>query len=188
MSTRRLTRRSLIAGTGSVILAGKASAQWWPYMSGPSCTADIFQDLHSNVLFTSAESLSGSSILTFTDTTGAYDGWLAGGLNIPPFDEVSSHTGTTVTLSDPITADIPADTEVVFTPRTYETFNNASSGSVRIATDKTNDLIFVAVYTKISVPDGGSAFAQSVKSVTSSPSSLTFTRIGGAGGQEANWR
>jgi hypothetical protein len=71
----------------------------------------------------SVQTALGNSVLTFVATTGVVDGMLIDGAGVEPGATVLSHTGTTVTMSDPATAIIPIDTTITFSSLTTPTVN-----------------------------------------------------------------
>jgi len=87
----------------------------------------------------SAITLSGSPTLTFTATTGIVNGMVASGASgIPNGTTVLAHTGTTITLSANVTADVAAGTTLYFTSMTAAftpgvTVTGGTSGATGIA-------------------------------------------------------
>lgn len=72
-----------------------------------------------STLVNSAQTALGNNVLTFTSTTGVIDGQLVlGHTGIPAGTIVSSHTGTTVTMSNVTTEIVPAGTPITFTSMT----------------------------------------------------------------------
>lgn len=66
-------------------------------------------------LFTSVLATAPTSTLVFVATTGVVDGMAVFGTGVDENTTVVSHTATDVVLSDPITADIAAGSEITFT-------------------------------------------------------------------------
>lgn len=87
----------------------------------------------------SVATLTGSPTLTFTATTGVVDGMVASGASgIPNGTTVLSHTGTTITLSANVTADVAAGTTLYFTSMTTAftsgvTVTGGTSGATGVA-------------------------------------------------------
>jgi len=85
-------------------------------------------------LTTSAATLAGSPVLTFTSTTGIVDGMKASGTGVVTGSLVSSHTGTTITLNTNTTG-VASGAILSFTSMTTAFVeNNTVTGSISGAT------------------------------------------------------
>ena len=102
----------------------------FPVMVGPEDARDTVLLTTGLNLTTSAPTLAGSPVLTFTSTTGVVDGMVADGTGIPYGSLVLSHTGTGITL-DTNTTGVSTAAILSFTSMTTGFVeNNTVTGSL----------------------------------------------------------
>lgn len=108
-----------------------------------------------------ADTTSGSAVLTFASTTGVANGMSVNGLSgdgIPPGAVVSSFTGTTITMSAVATALVPTGEPVVISSMNVPTIPGQT---ITGATSGSTGLVIRATFNQINVKNVAGAFTNS---------------------------
>jgi predicted phage baseplate assembly protein len=106
---------------------------------------------------TSTDTPSGSALLFVVSSAGVITGMTVSGVNIAEGTTVSKVAATSVTLSDPVTGDVPSGSSITFTPTLSASYwvGNGTAGNAEI--EAINALVWAPTSAETSPPSGISA-------------------------------